>query len=145
MSVTINIYLQRFVSRSLKEQPKHSLGHKKLGRYFTSNPKFRFRQNEIDNILPKIYHMTVKWPKTLDRPRKGDRFSIIISFEIPPCKVCEVPAAAPIETATQFTDTNTWSGNAVAEAKPSFVSFASLRPSQEATSLITVRILPAAG
>jgi len=72
---------------------------------FIPIPGSAYAKNTTDNILPKMYRMTVKWPKTIVRPRKGERFSVMIPIEVPQCKVYEAPATEP----------NSWSGEAVNE------------------------------
>jgi len=58
---------------------------------FIAIPGSAFSKNETDNNLPNLYRMSVKWPATLDRLRKGDKFHVSISIAVPDCPAYIAP------------------------------------------------------
>ena len=73
---------------------------------FIALPGSAFPRNANDNRLWNLYRMTVKWPKELDRPRKGDKFAVRLGFEVPPCQtyVAPPPPAEPDKEDPKLSD-----------------------------------------
>ena len=50
----------------------------------TYAPGSMIRTNENDNELPKLYRLSVQWNPGTNKPRIGDRFEVVMPFEIGP-------------------------------------------------------------
>ncbi|TAQ84866.1 hypothetical protein B7494_g6805 [Chlorociboria aeruginascens] len=68
----------------------------------THVPGSAFATNAHDNNLPNLYRLSVRWAQDVEKPKVGDKFEIVVPFDVGPCPPWTGPPV--VRAVPQFSD-----------------------------------------